>query len=332
MKRVWLLGIEPIVERYSEQWSRWIPDGLRAAGCEVHVVTGRTLGTGIRTGQFLDVYDTHVWKASQLIAMTEQLAAGYVRPTDTILLTDAWSPTVTALAYMRDAGNMKFHLAGMLHAGTYDPKDFLTQKGLGVWAQHVERGWVRALDTIFVATEFHKTLLRRRCDCPATVTKIHVTGFPLYAAEWLHHRKDLRTNTIVFPHRLAFEKAPHLFAELRDRYERKYHDTSVEWVKTKDACATKTEYYELLGRAKVSVSVAEQETWGIAMLESVSLGCIPVAPKRLSYPETLSEFRLYETLDEAVDHIQAGLYDQSAAVYNGTRWETALFRIAEKLP
>ncbi len=48
------------------------------------------------------------------------------------------------------------------------------------------------------------------------------------------------------------------------------------FVKSKEVCRTKEEYYLLLARAKIVVSTSVQETWGIAVQEAVLLGCIVI--------------------------------------------------------
>lgn len=48
-------------------------------------------------------------------------------------------------------------------------------------------------------------------------------------------------------------------------------------------------YSRLLHQADIVVSTAIQEFFGIAVLEAIYCGCIPVLPERLSYPELLPE-------------------------------------------
>ena len=45
------------------------------------------------------------------------------------------------------------------------------------------------------------------------------------------------------------------------------------------------DYVELLGRADVVVSAADHEFFGIAVVEAMAAGCVPVLPARQSYPE-----------------------------------------------
>ena len=52
----------------------------------------------------------------------------------------------------------------------------------------------------------------------------------------------------------------------------------------------RNEYLEILKKSDIIVSTATHEFFGIAVLEAVTLGCIPVIPEQLAYPETLSAF------------------------------------------
>jgi glycosyltransferase involved in cell wall biosynthesis len=48
-------------------------------------------------------------------------------------------------------------------------------------------------------------------------------------------------------------------------------------------------YYQWLRRGTVVVSTARQENFGIAVVEAMAHGCLPLLPARLSYPEILPE-------------------------------------------
>ncbi len=53
--------------------------------------------------------------------------------------------------------------------------------------------------------------------------------------------------------------------------------------------ASRLQYHEWLGRGSVVISTARQENFGIAVVEAVYHGCLPLLPNRLSYPEILPE-------------------------------------------
>jgi glycosyltransferase involved in cell wall biosynthesis len=75
-------------------------------------------------------------------------------------------------------------------------------------------------------------------------------------------------------------------------------------------------YHRLLAAADVTVSTAEHETFGIAAVEAMAAGCVPLLPNRLSYPEIVPpewhEAVLYED-GELRDRLRTVLTDLPAA-------------------
>ncbi|NLW50560.1 MAG: DUF3524 domain-containing protein [Candidatus Brocadiaceae bacterium] len=67
------------------------------------------------------------------------------------------------------------------------------------------------------------------------------------------------------------------------------------------------EYCRLLLESDLVVSTAEQEFFGISVVEAVYAGCVPVLPNRLSYPELLPESRHAQCLYEGRDGLKARL-------------------------
>ena len=55
------------------------------------------------------------------------------------------------------------------------------------------------------------------------------------------------------------------------------------------------------------VSFALQENFGIGVNEAVKLGCIPVLPNRLVYPEFYNKQLLYNNLNECVEKVCSAL-------------------------
>ncbi|MCG8348028.1 MAG: DUF3524 domain-containing protein [Chloroflexales bacterium] len=70
-------------------------------------------------------------------------------------------------------------------------------------------------------------------------------------------------------------------------------------------------YSRLLHQADIVVSTAIQEFFGISIIEALYCGCIPILPRRLTYPDLLPAEQhadcLYETFDELVERIAAAL-------------------------
>ena len=112
-----------------------------------------------------------------------------------------------------------------------------------------------------------------------------------------------KEDIVVFPHRLDPEKNPMLFDELASKFVR----TNWRFIKTKERYESKVKYYEQLSRAKVAVSFADQETWGIAMQEALFCGCIPIVPSRLSYVEMYEEPLRYINFEECCYKVERAM-------------------------
>jgi len=293
MSKLFVVPIEPLEERYSAQWASWFQKELSNRPIPFEFIEGEPLGDTIEHGAFLDVVGTNAYKASQLRKICQMIHDGRIKNKDVLLFHDLWFPGLEMLFYIRDGLNMDLRIYGCLHAGTYDPHDFLTKQGMERWALNSELSWFNEVDGIFLATKFHQSLLTRRRYCRNT----HVTGFPLYTDNLESQSHLQREPVIVFPHRLDEEKQPTVFEtvmqSLRPQLPKQWR-----WVYTKNVCLTKGQYYALLGTAAIAVSCAVQETWGIAMQEAWFSGCIPLVPNRLSYPEMYPSDMRYDTLTE----------------------------------
>lgn len=287
------IPIESLEERYSAQWNEWIPGFFRDYKIPFLTIDPAPLSTTIRQGEFLDVIGTNYYKASQLAAICKLFDNGLIKDGDTFFFNDLWFPGIEMLFYIRDALEFDFKITGILHAGCYDCHDFLVRKGMNRWGWEIERSWFGEVDTIFVATEYHKKLIRSAHGVVAN--KVKVTGLPFYwdrPTSVSSHKEKI----VVFPHRLAPEKQPELFDQCASLLSALLPDW--QFIKTKDVCNTKEEYYQLLERSRIAVSFAEQETWGIAMQEAVMAGCVPLCPDRLSYPELYPEVNLYSSTED----------------------------------
>ena len=284
------LPIEPLEERYSTQWDKWFQDGFKKEEVEYLTIHGDVTKGKIEFGSFLDVMETNRYKTWQTTAIITTLQRYKDDYTLILFFHDLWHPGLTQIAYIRDGMGWKnLKICGCLHAGSYDKHDFLNKTGMTTWARGLENAWFGSIvDEIYVATNFHKSLLcaRRTVDS----YKVKVTGFPL-VPDFLPNKVELE-DIIVFPHRLNEEKQPEQFDNLQDAMNEEAAIYGWKWYKTKEAVQTKMEYYKLLGKAKVAVSFALQETWGIAMQEAVLCGCIPICPNRLSYTECCVLFRV----------------------------------------
>jgi glycosyltransferase involved in cell wall biosynthesis len=305
-RTVYWFPIENLPERYSGQWNRWFKSEFEGLEVKNLMIYGTTLADSIRQGSFLDIVGTNYYKADQLKQFCFMVDNNLIKDNDIILLHDGWFSGIEMLAYIRDALGLKFKIYAIFHAGVFDPHDFLTQKGMRKWAKYLERCWFEMYDGIFVATNFSKELFFKGINHFETdflffesKGKIHVTGLPIYPEFVKPCKKE---NIIVFPHRLDPEKQPEVFDFVKEKLQKDF--SNWQFLKTKGVCKTKQEYYNLLNKAKISVSCALQETWGIAMIESVLCGCSPIVPNRLSYKELYPETQCYNTKKELVEMVK----------------------------
>ena len=85
----------------------------------------------------------------------------------------------------------------------------------------------------------------------------------------------------------TYGQLPEIFAEAREKLEGR--------IGTWGFKADKEEFYSALSECNVVVSTAQHETYGVAMLEAAALGCYPLVPRRLVYPELYPEECIYNT-------------------------------------
>jgi len=296
------IPIEPIEDRYSAQWDKWFRNCFKSMNLDVLYIYGEKTSGKINHGSFLDVIETNVYKTSQVLKILKYLSKVNKQEKVVLFFQDLWFPGLESIAYIREGLGLKnLKICGCLHAGSYDSYDFLNKTGMTPWASKMEDGWFNHIvDQIYVATNFHKKLLQETRNISAD--KIIVTGFPLYPDFVKVSEKE---KLVIFPHRLDSEKQPDLFDRLSDIFA----GSGWRFVKTKDVIKSKKEYYILLNKAAISISFALQETWGIAMQESVLCGAAPLCPDRLSYSEMYDPSFLYDSFENLVILLQKYMKD-----------------------
>ncbi|SDT83920.1 tRNA-queuosine alpha-mannosyltransferase domain-containing protein [Desulfobacula phenolica] len=121
--------------------------------------------------------------------------------------------------------------------------------------------------------------------------------------------RDVKKPLIVWNHRWEYDKNPEYFFDVLSRLKEKNISFSLALLgekldrfpkvfdraleKFKDELLvygyveSKQEYLSWLKKGAIVVSCANQENFGIAVVEAVRYGCIPLLPDRLSYPEIM---------------------------------------------
>ena len=281
MNTIYIIDLEAVASRYTIEWKWHLPQLLKLHSQQynVEVIEGTdAIPESTTPGAFLNFGGTNIYKASQLIKIAEMFCTGKIKAGDKFLYTDAWNPTILQVKYMSELLGIKVEMHGILHAGSYDPQDFLGRLiGSADWVRNTEKAMLHSLDYVWVATLFHKDLLEKAFG-KHDFNNVHISGFPF---EYLKDiiKPGIKRDLILFPHRLAPEKQVHVFKELATRMPQ------YEWVVCQEKQLTKSEYHKLLGEAKIVFSANLQETLGISCYEGALADAIPVTPNRLSYTE-----------------------------------------------
>lgn len=300
MERLIFVPIEPIEERYSAQWIKWFQLAFEQLNISPIIVGDIETKVKIKNGQFLDTCETIKYKLNQLLEITKLINDGF---NGTIFFMDAYFPGIESIGYLKHNLNRNIRLEGMLHAGTWDQNDFITQNGMESWAKYTETGWLNLFDKLYVATEYHKDLIISKRGQGSAY--IEVIDWPCHAPET--KIKKPKEFIIVWPHRIAPEKNVKEYYYMKELYQGLFPNDKITWTTTKGK--DKDQYYQTLMEARIVISTAKQETFGIAMQEAINYGCIPIAPNRLSYPETISKQLLYDDIIQACERIKH-LYDE----------------------
>lgn len=297
---VWLMPLEPIDERYTAQWYGWFPEVMEDNDVDFAVINGETIESQLEGKYFLDPISTNVWKNTQLTSLIKRIDRGEVTENDVIFFFDLWTPAVTTLAYIRDMAGIDFDIAGVFHAGSYDPFDLLAQSGAGSWAGQIENGWLSAIDTVFLSTEYHRDLLSSARETENT--DVFVTGLPVDISSLIYRRNDWseRKDRVVFTGRQSVEKGWNFVLSLQDMLD-------IEIVSTLDRDLSKQEYYDFLVNSKAVFAPSKQETFGYGVIEGMALECTPIVPDRLAFENTVPEQFRYESRAEAIEMIETAV-------------------------
>tara|TARA_B100000902_G_scaffold23677_1_gene28492 strand:+ start:759 stop:1835 length:1077 start_codon:yes stop_codon:yes gene_type:complete len=294
---IYIVDIEAVDTRYTKQWKDYLPKQLkRSTNQSVEVISGGDTPQATTPGAFLNFGGTNVYKSKQLEIIGEKFCNGEIKDGDYFLYTDAWNPTIIQLRYMAELLGVNIRIGGLWHAGSYDPQDFLGRLiGDKPWVRNAERSMFECIDNNFFASDFHINIfvdafkeVGNYVGLTTDKTKVQRVGWPMeYLKNSLDSYRNMpKENVILFPHRIAPEKQPDIFRDLRT------HLPDYELIVCQEQDLTKIEYHNLLGRAKLVFSANLQETLGISWYEGALVDTLPMVPDRLSYKEmALDEFK-----------------------------------------
>jgi hypothetical protein len=254
-------------------------------------------------GMFLNASFTTKFKSLQLAEIAAMYERGEIDDDTTFFFSDIWFPGVESLAYMNYFCKVNPRITGMIHAGSFTDTDFV--RDMERWAKNFEDTVFDICDTVFCASNFIRDdILKKRIVDPR---KLVVSGLPVDYSGMEWHLDKPKRDTVVFNGRLCDEKQPWLFDQLEQAVTSDPQLQNVRFVKTQEENLNKQEYYDLLATSRVVVSFALQENFGFGIAEAAYLGCTPVLPNRLVYPELYPPEFLYDTFEQCVNKTKRAL-------------------------
>ena len=290
--------LEHIDGRYTVHMDRDIEAYLNAESLEYVKIMPTTETPSLPEGQFLNAAFTSRFKALQIAEISAMFESGKINDGDTIFFSDIWFPGIESIAYMKYFTKKDVKITGIIHAGSFTDTDFV--RDMERWAKNFEDIIFDISDTIYCASNFIKNdIIKKRMVDP---NKLVVTGLPVDYSGLDQHLGQAKENIVIFNGRLCDEKQPWLFDELEKHVKEKADgNLNIRFIKTQEENLSKEEYYSLLGKSKAIVSYALQENFGFGVAEAVYLGCQPVLPNRLVYPELYPNFELFDNFDQSVE-------------------------------
>lgn len=349
---VYYIPIEPLEERYTEQWYRWFPEEFKRQRLDFTVIDGTTLTNVVETGTFLDVNSTLFYKAEQLKRIAQLFYEKKIKDGDCFFVADIEFWGIDAIRYLSVLNNITVRITGFCHAGSYTVEDYFAKTA--PFAQHYEHAWGAIFDYIFVGTEYHKQQLIKLRQIPEK--KIIVTGNP-YDVKEVKKAIDVRekSNMVILTNRPDYEKRPNLTLDAFVTLKTKHPDwrfvvtTSRKqwgngWIRDKGLFLqeqgiieifegiSKNQYLSLVSEAKVMTSNSIEENFGYCILEALIFDTVPVLSKGLSHDELVSKSFLFTSIDEQVKIIEESVinYSKKMAKHsnaNSNLYEDALRRI-----
>jgi glycosyltransferase involved in cell wall biosynthesis len=299
MSKIIYLPLEELPQRYTGMMNAAIYPKV-----DISLYPKIEIDTEIKRGQFLDIVNTCKFKAAQLQMVADLFNEGKVENGDAFLIGDIFFPGIEMIKYMSELQGMDVKVFGINYAGRADKTDFVQQ--LSYWADASEAGYHFICDGIFVGSSDHANNV---CDHfglnPATVYR---TGL-VWDLEYMNQFPRLgdKEDFVIWPHRFSKEKGIDELIEFAKFTDKKIIITSSGPAKDLGKLPknieyrhslTKTEYFDLMRRAKWYLSTAYQETFGYTIQEAIYFGCEILVPNRACCPEMVPAKNVYNSVNE----------------------------------
>lgn len=279
---IWYIPLEYIDRRYTKAMDEVIREELDRQGKPYTVIGNPDQEQVIPNKKdFLNSTGTNITRFGQLAEVAKLFAEGEIQDGDTFFFSDLWASGVEAIPYMAYFNDKKVRITGILHAGSFTPSDFVAN--MKYWAKDYEKAIIKMSDKVFLGSNQPLIDLIDQGYIEDYGNMV-VTGIPISTEKMYElvpppKKWEDKEDIVVFAGRLVDEKQPFLFDRLASQFP------EYKFVKTLDLDLDKRGYYNLLRNAKLFVSFAKQENYGIAAVEAAAYGMNLLVPDALSYKD-----------------------------------------------
>lgn len=224
------------------------------------------------------ISDTYT-KGDQIQQISNLFYDGKVKDGDIFLFTDGWNFGVMPTAYMRTQFGLKFKIISFWSDSYFTDSTktwkrfYKGSKGPMDWAKYFEMAVLHAADMSCFKTEEAKWVFHHRYRSVMKYNPWTVTGFPY---EYIFRNGSAvdvskKENIVVFPWPIG-EKEYGIFEAMRADFP------DWKFISVVDNDANRTEYVNLLKKAKIVMSVSRLDADITILSEALSYGCSILLP------------------------------------------------------
>lgn len=326
--KLFYIPLEPLEHRCFGHWYDALNDAFKKEFDEVVRIAPESVerndagDTGI-----MDTLSSTKWKLWQLEAIRKAFDEGKVKPNDVFFFDDIYFPGIETVRFISDLLKIPISITGCLHGGSWIEGDYVRK--LGDWPMNFESLMFVVCDKILLATDYHGQrifrVLERGSYCDIG-KKLFVTGYPVQYDDIRALAivpTNERENIIVYAQRIDEQKRTN---EVLKSIEELWHlrqdfvfimtSSTTSEISADDTMRirlnnlkekmggqlvfaeglTREQYFKLLCKSKVFISLAEGETFGYALVESLAAGVSPVVCEGVTHNEILLDDYRFITL------------------------------------
>lgn len=335
MTDLYIVPIEPLVERYTESWYRNLPKAF-GEDFNVKVIDGTPLASTVITGTFLDINSTIAYKSSQLQKIAQLFFEYKVKQNSVFFFSDVEFWGIESVRLMAQMNNVKIKIYGFMHAASHTIEDAFAIAA--PYQKFTELGWFHACDKLFFGSEYSlNAFLERRIKVVTpneylnAKKKLVNVGNPLFADDYEKATKPKLGNQIIISNRFDIEKRPNISLDMAYILKKRRPDLNIvvttsrpkftsnkNWLLDKargmeqdgiisiHSGLSKKEYHKFLADSSVMLSNSIEENFGYCVAEAMVYGTHPVVKRAFSHPELLGQncdALMFDDEDEIVDII-----------------------------